>query len=60
MRTYTEQEIKDWFKKMKKRYPNSNTYQHLTSVEFMMFEESFGESDCLKNIKSAAGQINLD
>lgn len=58
MMTYTEQEIKDWFKKMKKRYPNSNAYQHLEAVEYMMFNKTFGDKDCLEKIKNAAGQIN--
>ena len=51
MRTYTEEEIKKWFETMKQEYPNSNTLQHLVAVERMMFNETFGAADCLKNIK---------
>jgi len=41
MKTYTEEEIKKWFEEMKKRYPNSNMFQHLESIEFMMFNKSY-------------------
>lgn len=51
MMTYTEQEIKDWFEKMKKKYPNSNTFQHLESVEYMMFNKTFSDINCLEKIK---------
>lgn len=54
MRTYTEEEIKKWFETMKHKYPNSNTFDHLTSVEYMMFNETFGDSNCLKKIKKEA------
>lgn len=54
MRTYTEEEIKKWFETMKRKYPNSNTFDHLTSVEHMMFNETFGDSNCLKKIKKEA------
>ncbi len=46
---YSEEEIKNWFKVMKEKYPNSNTFNHLVSIEFMMFNRcSF---DQLKDIK---------
>jgi hypothetical protein len=54
MRTYTEEEIKKWFETMKRKYPNSNAFDHLTSVEYMMFNETFGDSNCLKKIKKEA------
>jgi len=56
MRTYTEEEIKKWFETMKQKYPNSNTFDHLTSVEYMMFNETFGDSNCLKKIKQESWQ----
>jgi len=37
-KTYTEQEIKDWFKSMMKEYPNSQMNQHLQSVYDEMFD----------------------
>jgi hypothetical protein len=52
MKTYTEDEIKEWFDKMKKKYPNCSTLNHLEMVEFMMFNKTFGISDCLENIKN--------
>lgn len=51
METYTENEIKEWFNKMKKKYPNSNTFQHLEAVEFMMFNKAFDTTDYLEKIK---------
>lgn len=47
---YTEKEIKEWFKIMKKQYPNGAIIQHLESVEFMMFNNIFPSTN-LKNIK---------
>lgn len=41
MKTYTENEIKEWFEEMEKRYPNSNMLEHLKAVEFMMFNKSW-------------------
>ena len=37
-KTYTEQEIKDWFKSMMKEYPNSNMARHLRAVYDEMFD----------------------
>lgn len=37
MKTYTEQQIKDWFDAMIKKYPNSNFEQYLISVKNHMF-----------------------
>ncbi len=51
MKTYTENEIKEWFNEMKKRYPNSNIFKHLESVEYMMFDKTFNTKDCLEKIK---------
>ena len=51
MRTYTEEEIKKWFETIKRKYPNSNTFDHLVSVERLMFNEVLGDSDCLKKVK---------
>ena len=48
---YTEKEIKQWFDKMKKKYPNSGILQHLEAVEYMMFSKVFDDSDCLEKIK---------
>lgn len=54
MKTYTEEEIKKWFETMKRKYPNSNIFNHLICVEHMMFNETFGDSNCLKKIKKEA------
>ncbi len=51
MKTYTEDEIKVWFDEKKKKYPNSVTLKHLEAIEFMMFNKSFGDRDCLEKIK---------
>ncbi len=48
---YTEKEIKAWFKAMKERYPNSLMYEHLESVEYMMFYDTFSSKDHLKTFK---------
>lgn len=37
---YNDNELRIWFEKMIKKYPNSNTRQHLESVYYMMFEDS--------------------
>ncbi len=37
-KTYTEQEIKDWFKSMMKEYQNCPFGQHLQSVYNEMFK----------------------
>ncbi len=58
MKTYTENEIKKWFSIMKKEYPNSNTFQHLEAVEYMMFNKTFGDKDCLEKIKENADALN--
>ena len=47
MKTYTEKQIKEWFDKMKKKYPNSNIHESLEAVEFMMFNNTFKTEDCL-------------
>jgi len=49
MRTYTEKQIKEWFELMKVKYPNSNFYEHLESVEMEMFHDFYSENN-LKNI----------
>ena len=49
--TYTEEEIKAWFKAMKERYPNSVMYEHLESVEYMMFNDSISSKDHLETFK---------
>lgn len=51
MKTYTEEEIKEWFNKMKEKYPNSHTLEHLEAVEYMMFNGIFDEEDCLESAK---------
>lgn len=51
MKTYTENEIKEWFNKMKKKYPNSGTLKHLEAVEYMMFNKVFDDENCLEKIK---------
>ena len=51
MKTYTENEIKEWFNIMKEKYPNSMAFQHLRSVEYMMFNKTFDDRDCLEKIK---------
>ena len=53
MKTYTENEIKEWFNKMKKKYPNSGTLKHLEAIEFMMFNKTFSDKDCLEKIKES-------
>ena len=49
--TYTEEEIKEWFNEMKKKYPNSDLFKCLKTIEYMMFNEVFDDRDCLKKIK---------
>lgn len=49
--TYTENEIKEWFAEMKKKYPNSAILPYLEVVEHMMFNKTFGDKDCLEKIK---------
>ena len=51
MTTYTENEIKEWFNEMKKKYPNSGILQHLEAVEFMMFDKTYDDINCLEKIK---------
>ena len=57
MKTYTEDEIKEWFNEMKKKYPNSGTLEHLEAVEYMMFNKIFDDEDCLKKMKEKGWQI---
>lgn len=49
MRTYTEKEIKKWFKVMKEKYPNSRMLEHLELVEMSMFDK-FCEYDNLEKV----------
>ena len=51
MKTYTENEIKEWFSEMKKKYPNSGILEHLKAVEFMMFDKTYDDINCLEKIK---------
>lgn len=48
--TYTDKEVKKWFEEMKKKYPNSNLYKHLVSIESFMFDD-FHKKDNLERIK---------
>lgn len=48
---YTEQEIKNWFEIMKKKYPHSLMEEHLSMVQMAMFD-SLCQTDNLKtNVK---------
>ena len=49
--TYTEEEIKEWFNEMKKKYPNGNLFQCLETLEYVMFNKTFDDRDCLEKIK---------
>jgi len=51
MKTYTENEIREWFNKMKDKYNNSNTLKHLEAVEYMMFDKVVDNENCLEKIK---------
>ena len=46
--TYTEIELKTWFLKEVKKYPHSNTEQHLKAVFSLMFNEN--GNDTLKKV----------
>lgn len=59
MMTYTEEEIKEWFEVMMAKYPNSNTFRHLESVKFMMFDETWGDRDLLKNVHEEAERLRI-
>ena len=48
MMTYTETELKTWFLKEAKKYPHSNTEQHLKAVFHLMFNED--SKDNLKKV----------
>ena len=50
--TYTDDELKEWFKIMKNKYPNSKMYEHLESVEFEMFNG-------VLNFKNSPSVLNL-
>ena len=39
MKYVTEKELREWFKTMKEKYPHSATYEHIKSVENLMFSE---------------------
>jgi hypothetical protein len=54
MKAYTEEEIKNWFETMKRKYPNSNAVNHLAFVEYMMFNETCENPNHLKKIKEKA------
>ena len=47
--TYTEQELKNWFEEMKKKYPHSMAEEHLRFVEMNMFDH-WNEENNLKNV----------
>lgn len=47
--TYTEQELKNWFKEMKKKYPHSMAEEHFSFVERNMFDH-WHEENNLKNV----------
>lgn len=49
--TYTENELKEWFAEMKKKYLNSNLFQCLETLEYVMFDKTFDNQDCLEKIK---------
>lgn len=49
MKVYTEEQLKKWFKLMKIKYANSNSYEHLKSVEMKMFD-NFCSTDNLKEV----------
>lgn len=44
MITYTENELKAWFIKEIKNYPNSNMEQHLKSIYHLMFSPDSNEN----------------
>lgn len=48
MIVYTESELKTWFIREIKRYPNSNMEQHLKSIFHLMFSPD--SPDNLKNV----------
>ena len=48
MITYTETELKSWFLEEIKKYPHSNTEQHLKAVYHLMVNED--SKDNLKKI----------
>jgi len=47
--TYTEQELKNWFEEMKKKYPHSMAEEHFRFVEMNMFDH-WNEENNLKNV----------
>lgn len=49
---YTEAEIKEWFKQMRKIYKNCPLNQHLLQVEHLMFEPML-EKESLENFKKS-------
>lgn len=53
MKTYTEEEIKEWFNKMEEKFPNSyNLLEYLAAVEDMMFHGLYGDDEyCLESVK---------
>lgn len=48
--TYTEQELKNWFEEMKKKYPNSMAEEHFRFVEMHMFDP-WNEENNLKKVQ---------
>lgn len=59
MKTYTEEEIKEWFNKMEEKFPNSyNLLEYLAVVEDMMFHGLYGDDEyCLESVKKEDRQI---
>lgn len=47
MKYVSEENLKNWFKEMKKKYTNCPFCEHLESVEMSMFGNSLWESDKL-------------
>ena len=47
MKYVSEENLKNWFKEMKKKYTNCPFCEHLESVEMSMFGDYFRESDKL-------------
>lgn len=47
-KTYTEQEIKDWFASMMEKYKNCLMTEHLQMVYWEMFGAVWGEENTLQ------------
>lgn len=48
MNTYTEEELKKWFKEMKEEFKNSALVESLMIVELIMFNIDDEEPHCLE------------